>query len=88
MINCVNVQKSFGDKKVLREMLGYVGLADAEKRAAANLSKGMEARLRLARVFMHSPKIIFLDEPTSGLDPMSMRAIHRLIHSRIHYKKH
>lgn len=62
-----------------KEMLGYVGLADTEKRAAANLSKGMEARLRLARVFMHSPKIIFLDEPTSGLDPMSMRAIHRLI---------
>lgn len=61
------------------KILDYVGLKDAAKRSASNLSKGMEARLRLARVFMHSPKIIFLDEPTSGLDPRSMRAIHKLI---------
>lgn len=61
------------------EILDYVGLGDAAGRPASNLSKGMGARLRLARVFMHSPKIIFLDEPTSGLDPKSMRAIHKLI---------
>ena len=61
------------------KILDYVGLKDAAKRSASNLSKGMEARLRLARVFMHSAKIIFLDEPTSGLDPRSMRAIHKLI---------
>lgn len=63
----------------IKQILEYVGLGDAVKKQASNLSKGMEARLRLARVFMHSPKIIFLDEPTSGLDPKSMRAIHKLI---------
>lgn len=63
----------------IKEMLQYVGLGGAEKRSASKLSKGMEARLRLARVFMHSPKLIFLDEPTSGLDPKSMQAIHKLI---------
>lgn len=62
-----------------KEILQYVGLGGAEKRSASKLSKGMEARLRLARVFMHSPKLIFLDEPTSGLDPKSMQAIHKLI---------
>lgn len=62
-----------------REILSYVGLSESEKLSASKLSKGMEARLRLARVFMHSPKIIFLDEPTSGLDPKTMRAIHNLI---------
>ena len=61
------------------KILEYVGLGDAGKKAASDLSKGMGARLRLARVFMHSPKIIFLDEPTSGLDPKSMRSIHKLI---------
>lgn len=63
----------------IKEILQYVGLGGAEKRSASKLSKGMETRLRLARVFMHSPKLIFLDEPTSGLDPKSMQAIHKLI---------
>jgi ABC-2 type transport system ATP-binding protein len=63
----------------IKEILQYVGLGGAEKRSASKLSKGMEARLRFARVFMHSPKLIFLDEPTSGLDPKSMQAIHKLI---------
>lgn len=63
----------------VKEILQRVGLAEAINRPATNLSKGMRARLQLARVFMHSPEIIFLDEPTSGLDPQSMRAIHRLI---------
>ena len=63
----------------ISEILEYVGLGEAGKRAASKLSKGMQARLKLARVFMHNPKIIFLDEPTSGLDPQSMKAIHKLI---------
>ena len=63
----------------VKEVLSEVGLEDAYNRPAADLSKGMRARLQLARAFMHSPKIIFLDEPTSGLDPQSMKAIHRMI---------
>ena len=61
------------------ETLKTVGLIDAAKTRASDLSKGMRARLQLARVFMNSPKIIFLDEPTSGLDPQVMRATHRMI---------
>ena len=56
-----------------------MGLKDAAGKPASDLSKGMRARLQLARVFMHSPKIIFLDEPTSGLDPQTMKQIHHLI---------
>ena len=62
--------------------LEEVGLADSARKPAMKLSKGMLARLKLARVFMVSPKILFLDEPTSGLDPMTMKYIHKLILDR------
>ena len=62
--------------------LKEVGLADSAKKPAMKLSKGMRARLKLARVFMVSPKLLFLDEPTSGLDPMTMKYIHMLILDR------
>ena len=62
--------------------LKEVGLSDSAKKPAMKLSKGMLARLKLARVFMVSPKILFLDEPTSGLDPMTMKYIHTLILER------
>ena len=59
--------------------LEQVGLGECAKKPAMKLSKGMRARLQLARVLMISPKILFLDEPTSGLDPMTMKYIHKLI---------
>ena len=66
-------------KENIEKILEEVGLGDSIKKPASALSKGMKARLRLARAFIHSPKIIFLDEPTSGLDPQSMRSIHKMI---------
>lgn len=63
----------------ITEALEKVGLADVRKRAASRLSKGMQSRLRLARVFMTDPEVMFLDEPTSGLDPTTANEIHRMI---------
>ncbi|MCR5093256.1 MAG: ABC transporter ATP-binding protein [Lachnospiraceae bacterium] len=63
----------------IRDILSEVGLGDAYGKQASDLSKGMRARLQLARAFMHTPEIIFLDEPTGGLDPQTMRGIHRII---------
>jgi ABC-2 type transport system ATP-binding protein len=59
--------------------LEAVGLADAKKTPASNLSKGMRSRLRLARVFMIDPAVLFLDEPTSGLDPATADEIQKMI---------
>lgn len=83
-LSCYDNLKVFADiygikKEKIMETLEMVGLKDDAKTSASNLSKGMRARLCLARVFMHSPKLIFLDEPTSGLDPQTMRQIHKLI---------
>ena len=86
-LSCMDNLKIFADiygvpysgiEKALKE----VGLSDSAKKPAMKLSKGMRARLQLARVFMIRPKILFLDEPTSGLDPMTMKYIHKLITSR------
>lgn len=83
-LSCTDNLKIFADiygvdHKKISAVLEHVGLSDSAKRPAMKLSKGMRARLQLARVLMISPKILFLDEPTSGLDPMTMKYIHKLI---------
>ena len=50
------------------EVLEKVGLADAGKRVAKKLSKGMRQRLILAMAVLHRPRLLFLDEPTTYLD--------------------
>ena len=67
------------DEEDIRAALSDVGLGSAGKTAAGNLSKGMKNRLRLARVFMINPYVLFLDEPTSGLDPATSEDIQQLI---------
>ena len=83
-LSCFDNLKIFADiygipHSKINEVLTRVGLERDVKTPASKLSKGMRARLSLARVFMHSPKLIFLDEPTSGLDPQTMKQIHKLI---------
>ena len=83
-LSCAENLKIFADiygvpRKRIGEALEMVGLQNEGRTAAMNLSKGMRARLCLARVFLHSPRIIFLDEPTGGLDPQTARQIRRII---------
>ena len=61
------------------EVLEKVGLADAGKRVAKKLSKGMRQRLILAMAVLHRPRLLFLDEPTAALDPATTAAIPRLL---------
>ena len=83
-LSCFDNLKIFADiygipHSKIDEVLTRVGLERDAKTPASKLSKGMRARLSLARVFMHSPKLVFMDEPTSGLDPQTMKQIHKLI---------
>ena len=83
-MSCIDNLKIFADiyhvdHSKIMTTLSQVGLGESAKKTAMKLSKGMRARLQLARVLMISPKLLFLDEPTSGLDPMTMKYIHKLI---------
>ncbi len=83
-LSCFDNLKVFADiyskkKEDIIRALEKVGLKDYAKKAAADLSKGMKSRLRLARVFLTDPDVLFLDEPTSGLDPVTAGDIQRMI---------
>ncbi len=83
-LSCFDNLKVFADiygkkKEDIIHALERVGLKDCAKKAAADLSKGMRSRLRLARVFLTDPIVLFLDEPTSGLDPVTAGDIQRMI---------
>ncbi len=63
----------------ISNLLSQVGLGDAIDTQVGAFSKGMRARLNVARALLHQPELLFLDEPTSGLDPVNARRIKDLI---------
>lgn len=85
-LSCYDNLKVFADiygikKDGIHNALASVGLSEALKKPASSLSKGMKSRLRLARIFMINPSVMFLDEPTSGLDPATAEDIQHMIYT-------
>lgn len=60
-------------RKRIREALEFVELWEDRRKAASNLSGGMQRRLQLAAAILHEPRLIFVDEPTANLDPILRR---------------
>jgi len=63
----------------VKEVLGAVEMAGAEKLQIRRYSKGMVQRVALAQALVARPKLLILDEPTSGLDPLGRRQMRDLI---------
>lgn len=66
-------------RKIVKEKLDMVGLADTIDAMPASLSGGMQKRVAFARAIAHNPKFLLYDEPTTGLDPITSTIIEKLI---------
>jgi phospholipid/cholesterol/gamma-HCH transport system ATP-binding protein len=59
----------------VRDVLGFVGLADHGERMPSELSGGQRRRVAIARALTSRPNILLYDEPTTGLDPITALSI-------------
>lgn len=68
------------DMDAMRDLLGWVGLAQHSRALPPSLSGGERQRAALARAVILSPDLVLADEPTGNLDwEMSMRLMQLLI---------
>jgi ABC-2 type transport system ATP-binding protein len=67
--------------RVVDDLLGRFGLADAAARRVSVYSGGMRRRLDIAMSLIGDPRVIFLDEPTTSLDPEARIEVWQVIQS-------
>jgi phosphonate transport system ATP-binding protein len=63
------------DRKMARDALERVGIADQAHKRADELSGGQQQRVGIARALMQQPRMILADEPVASLDPVLAHSI-------------
>ena len=66
-------------KKIAREALDRVGIADLADRQISQLSGGQQQRVFLARALAQDAQLYFMDEPFAAVDASTERAIIALL---------
>ena len=64
------------------EVLDLIGLTEAGRRPAANLSRGAQQRLAIGRAVLHDPRLLVLDEPDASLDSDGADLLARVMRGR------
>ncbi|GHV07478.1 bacitracin ABC transporter ATP-binding protein [Spirochaetia bacterium] len=67
------------EKRIVPELLDFVGLSGLGKKKARDFSLGMKQRLMIAIALIGSPEFLVLDEPMNGLDPMGIKEVRDLL---------
>lgn len=68
-------------RRIAREQLAFVGLAELAERPAAALTLAMRKRLELAKALAMQPRLLFLDEVNAGLNSAEVEQAMGLIRS-------
>jgi ABC-2 type transport system ATP-binding protein len=72
------------DRKTVKsrtaDLIGTIGLGEAQDRLVTDYSAGMTKKVALAAAMIHAPRLLVLDEPFESVDTVSAERITEILH--------